>query len=311
MKIKAKTLAIFTGALMAYGANAADAPKELNLGILGGQNATQQIGDNQCVKQFFDKELNVDTKLRNSSDYSGVIQGLLGGKVDLVLSMSPASYASVYLQDPKAVDIVGIAVDDNDGSKGYHSVVIVKANSPYQKLEDLKGRAFGMADPDSTSGYLMPNQAFKKIFGGTIDDKYNGFFSSVTFSGGHEQDVLGVLNNQFDGAVTWTSLVGDYDKGYSVGAFNRLIRMDHPDLMKQIRIIWQSPLIPNGPILVSNQLPTDFKQKVVAAIKKLDTQDHSCFIKAMGGTQHIGPATLADYQNIIDMKRDLMKGSRG
>ncbi len=74
--------------MMAWQAAAAQ-PKELNLGILGGQNATQQIGDNQCVKTFLDKELNVDTKLRNSSDYSGVIQGLLGGKVDVVLSMSP------------------------------------------------------------------------------------------------------------------------------------------------------------------------------------------------------------------------------
>lgn len=311
MKIKAKAVAILTGTLMACGVNAADSPQELNLGILGGQNATQQIGDNQCVKQFFDQELKVDTRLRNSSDYSGVIQGLLGGKVDLVLSMSPASFASVYLQDPDAVEIVGIAVDDKDQSKGYHSVVVVKAGSPYQKLEDLKGKAFAMADPDSTSGFLMPDQAFKKSFGGNIDNKYNGFFSSVTFSGGHEQDILGVLNNQFDGAVTWTSLVGDYHQGYSVGAFNRLIRMDHPDLMKQIRIIWQSPLIPNGPILVSNKLPADFKQKVIAAIKKLDKENHSCFIKAMGGTQHIGPATLADYQNVIDMKRDLMKGSRG
>lgn len=62
------------GAMMVFNAAAADAPKELNLGILGGQNATQQIGDNQCVKQFLDKELNVDTKLRNSSDYSGVIR---------------------------------------------------------------------------------------------------------------------------------------------------------------------------------------------------------------------------------------------
>ena len=53
-----------------------------------------------------------------------------------------------------------------------------------------------------------------------------------------------MLNGQFAGAVTWTSMVGDYNSGYSVGAFNRLIRMDHPDLMKQIRIIWQSPLIP-------------------------------------------------------------------
>ncbi|GAA3586156.1 MULTISPECIES: phosphonate ABC transporter substrate-binding protein [Gibbsiella] len=300
---------MLTGALMAFGVAAA--PTELNLGILGGQNATQQIGDNQCVKQFFDKELGVETRLRNSSDYTGVIQGLLGGKVDLVLSMSPSSFASVYLKDPNAVDIVGIAVDDKDQSRGYHSVVVVKADSPYKKLEDLKGKAFGFADPDSTSGFLIPDQTFKKTFGGNSDDKYNNFFSSVTFSGGHEQDILGVLNGQFDGAVTWTSMVGDYNTGYTVGAFTRLIRMDHPNLMQQIRIIWQSPLIPNGPVLVSNKLPADFKQKVVAAIHKLDKEQHACFIKAMGGTQHIGPATLADYQNIIDLKRELMKGGRG
>ncbi|WP_367395584.1 phosphonate ABC transporter substrate-binding protein [Pantoea sp. Ep11b] len=308
--MKLTLLALLTS-VMALGVSAADAPQQFNLGILGGQNATQQIGDNQCVKTFFDKELGVDTQMRNASDYSGVIQGLLGGKIDMVLSMSPASFASVYIQNPKAVDVVGIVVDDKDQSRGYHSVVIVKADSPYKKIDDLKGKSFGMADPDSTSGFLMPNQAFKKMFGGSVDDRYNNTFSSVTFSGGHEQDILGVLNNQFDGAVTWTSMVGDYNSGYTSGAFGRLIRMDHPDLMKQIRIIWHSPLIPNGPVLVSNRLPADFKAKVVSAIKKLDKEDHACFVKAVGGQQHIGEATVADYQNIIDMKRDLMKGSRG
>ncbi|WP_338524224.1 phosphonate ABC transporter substrate-binding protein [Erwinia aphidicola] len=293
--------------VFAANVSAADAPKELNLGILGGQNATQQIGDNQCVKAFFDKELNVDTKLRNSSDYSGVIQGLLGGKVDMVLSMSPSSYASVYINDPKAVDVVGIVVDDADKSRGYHSVVVVKADSPYKTLADLKGKSFGMADPDSTSGFLIPNQSFKKDFGGSVDDKYNGHFSSVTFSGGHEQDVLGVLNGQFDGAVTWASMIGDYNTGYTSGAFTRMIRAGQPDLMKKIRIIWQSPLISNGPILVSNKLPADFKAKLITAIKKLDKEQHSCFVKAVGGAQHIGPATVADYQAIIDMKRELTK----
>ncbi|MDU6390655.1 MAG: phosphonate ABC transporter substrate-binding protein, partial [Pantoea sp.] len=81
--MKLTLLALLTS-VITLGVNAADAPKELNLGILGGQNATQQIGDNQCVKDFFDKELKVDTKLRNSSDYAGVIQGLLGGKIDMV-----------------------------------------------------------------------------------------------------------------------------------------------------------------------------------------------------------------------------------
>ncbi len=205
---------MLTSSLTVFSATAAGAPKELNLGILGGQNATQQIGDNQCVKQFLDKELGGETRLRNASDYSGVIQGLLGGKVDLVLSMSPSAFASVYLKDPNAVDIVGIAVDDKDLSRGYHSVVVVvKADSPYKKLEDLKGKSFGFADPDSTSGFLVPNQIFKQKFGGNNDNKYNNFFSSVTFSGGHEQDILGVLNGQFDGAVAWTSMVGDYTHG--------------------------------------------------------------------------------------------------
>ncbi|MBA1041403.1 phosphonate ABC transporter substrate-binding protein, partial [Escherichia coli] len=36
------------------------------------------------------------------------------------------------------------------------------------------------------------------------------------------------------------------------------------------------------------------------------TDDHACFIKAMGGTQHIGPGSVADFQQIIDMKRELV-----
>ena len=95
-----------------------------------------------------------------------------------------------------------------------------------------------------------------------------------------------------------------------------MIRMDHPDLMKQIRIIWQSPLIPNGPIPVSNSLPADFKAKVVTAIKKLDKDDHQCFIKAMGGKQHIGDTTGGipehhRYEARADQRRPLIPGCLG
>lgn len=62
-------------------------------------------------------------------------------------------------------------------------------------------------------------------------------------------------------------MIGDYDTGYTSGAFTRMIRMGQPDLMKKIRIIWQSPLIPNGPILVRSALPPEFKAQLVAAIK--------------------------------------------
>ena len=101
-------------------------------------------------------------------------------------------------------------------------------------------------------------------------------------------------------------MVGDYNTGYTTGAFNRLIRMDHPDLMKQIRIIWQSPLIPNGPIPVSNALPADFKAKVVAGSEKAGRRI-ACFIKAMGGTQHIGPGKAwLTFSRLLIGKRELV-----
>ncbi len=134
------------------------------------------------------------------------------------------------------MDIVGIAVDDKDQSRGYHSVVIVKADS-LQNAGRFKRQSLRLRRSGLHFRYLIPNHAFKEKFGGNADNKYNNTFSSVTFSGGHEQDILGVLNGQFAGAVTWASMVGDYNTGYTTGAFNRLIRMDHPDLMKQIRII--------------------------------------------------------------------------
>ncbi len=40
--------------------------------------------------------------------------------------------------------------------RSYHSVVLVRANSPFQKLEDLKGSTITFEDPGSTSGFFLP-----------------------------------------------------------------------------------------------------------------------------------------------------------
>ena len=310
MKKIIKISTILAGIIISSNAVASNTPKTLNIGILGGESATQQIGDNMCVKNFLDKELNVDTKLRNSSDYAGVIQGQLGGTIDLVLNGSASAFASVYTQDPNAVELVAIPQDDTDNSKGYYSVVVVKSDSPYKTLKDLKGKAFGFADPDSTSGYLVPQYQFSQMFGGNMDNKFNNTFSSVTFSGGHEQDLVGVLNGQFDGAVTWSSLVGDRSKGYTSGEFTEFVSAGHPDLMKKIRVIWKSDLIPNGPITIRKNLPEDFKKKVIAALHKLDKEDHPCMEKALGGQLHLANTSLKDYQAIINLRKTLNDNNR-
>ncbi|GAL20533.1 phosphonate ABC transporter phosphate-binding periplasmic component [Vibrio maritimus] len=136
---KLLSLGVAVASALAFNAQAA-APKEINLGILGGQNAAQQIGDNQCVADFLNAELGVKTNIRNSSDYNAVIQGLLGEKIDLVINMSPKSYAEIYLNDPEAVELVGITVDNTDNSRGYHSVILVQEDSHISRLKILRVR---------------------------------------------------------------------------------------------------------------------------------------------------------------------------
>ena len=57
MKKIIKISTILAGIIISSNAFASNAPKTLNIGILGGESATQQIGDNMCVKKFLDKEL--------------------------------------------------------------------------------------------------------------------------------------------------------------------------------------------------------------------------------------------------------------
>ena len=80
--------------------------------------------------------------------------------------------------------------------QGYNLIVIVKANSPYQKLADLKGKKVAHTSPSSNSGHLAPLALFPKE-GLTPDKDYK-----IIFSGKHDQSVMGVNSGDYDaGAV--------------------------------------------------------------------------------------------------------------
>ena len=80
--------------------------------------------------------------------------------------------------------------------QGYNLIVIVKANSPYQKLSDLKGKKVAHTAPSSNSGHLAPLALFPKE-GLAPDKDYK-----IIFSGKHDQSVMGVNSGDYDaGAV--------------------------------------------------------------------------------------------------------------
>jgi phosphonate transport system substrate-binding protein len=98
-----------------------------------------------------------------------------------------------------AVNLAGavpFAVKGNANEfQGYNLIVIVKANSPYQKLADLKGRKVAHTSPSSNSGHLAPLALFPKE-GLAPDKDYK-----VLFSGKHDQSVMGVNSGDYEAAA--------------------------------------------------------------------------------------------------------------
>ena len=169
-------------------------------------------------------------------------------------SAHPATPRSIS-PTPRLLNLILTTVQ-TDGSMGYHSVMVARKDSGMTKVTDMKGKKLGFADPDSTSGYLVPNVTLPEAVGAPVKE----FFGSTGFGGGHENLVLEVLKGTFDGGTTWASGVGEFKDGYTSGNLRKMV--DKGELnMDDLVQLWESPLIPNGPLVVRSSLDDGMKTK--------------------------------------------------
>jgi phosphonate transport system substrate-binding protein len=241
---------------------------EFNIGILGGENAQDRMTNLECFRAKVEAELGVPTKLFTPADYDGVIQGLLGGTLDFAW-LGASAYAKTYLTNPEAVDVM-LTKQNLDGTTGYYSIGFARVDSGITSMEDAKGKVFAFADPNSTSGYLVPGAELTETYG-----KLEDYFSEVKMSGGHEQSIVGVANGDFDAGVAWADGLGNWEDGYNSGAFRKAADSGLVD-MTTIQEIWRSKLIPEGPLVVRRSLPQDAKDKMLAMLDTIWETDPEC-----------------------------------
>jgi phosphonate transport system substrate-binding protein len=273
----------------------------LRIGLDGGENEADQMRKTQCVADELKAATGVsEVQLFPSPDYNGVIQGLLGGTIDIA-SMGASSYAAIEIKEPGAVNPI-LTYAGSDGSTGYYSLMVARKDSGFKTVQDLKGKKLGFADPDSTSGYLVPNVSLPAVLGEPVDK----FFAETGFGGGHENLVLAVLDHKFDAGTTFGSGVGDFATGYTSGNLHTMIEkgiLDADDIVE----LWRSPLIPNGPLMVSNKLPADMVTKIKAFFMELPTKDLACFQGYTGGENTAYVEVNKDfYQTIIDARKSVI-----
>lgn len=299
-----KHLALALAAATALSPIAASAQEitQFNIGILGGENAQDRMNSNECYRVAIEEALGVPVKIFTPADYDGVIQGLLGGTLDMAW-MGASGYAKIYLTDPEAVTPV-LTKQNMDGSTGYYAFGFARADSGITSMEDAEGKAFVFADPNSTSGYLVPAAELTQTYG-PLDE----YFSEVRFSGGHEQSIVAVAGGDADAGVSWADGLGDWEDGYNSGAFRRAADAGLVD-MNDIVQIWQSKLIPEGPMVVRNALPQDVRDTVTQLTADLHETDRACaYGVAAGEAQDFVPVEHSAYDGIV-AARELEQANR-
>jgi len=288
--------------LAAGAANAADL-KEFRVGILGGENETDRLRNYACLADHLKQEFGFEkVSLFPAADYDGVIQGLLGGTLDFA-ELGASGYASVYIKDPKAVTPI-LTTQQKDGSTGYYSIGLALKSSGIKDIKDAKGKKLGYADPDSTSGYLIPLTQIPKDTGMPNDQ----YFASTQFNGGHENNLLAAYDGKVDIAVDDSSGIGDFKDGYTSGTFRKAVDKGTVDPNKLVEV-WRSPLIPNGPLVVRNELGADWQAKLTDFFMKLPEKDAKCFAAIEGGDYQGYTKVQADFYNaIIDARKAAIGG---
>lgn len=219
---------VLLAGLLAFAALAApvrtlgDEPKPLALtfGVYPSDKATVMYQKLTPVLEYLMNDLEkrlarpVDVQLTIFKSYEDGIDALAKGQVDFV-RFGPASYIRTKSAQP-AIQL--LAMEQENGSKRFKGVIIVKKDSAIQSLADLRGKKFAFGDPNSTIGrYLV--QADLLAAGLHASD-----LASFAYLDRHDKVASAVEMGDFDaGSVQMSS----YEKANEKGTLRILESFDN------------------------------------------------------------------------------------
>lgn len=218
------------------------AAAEINFGIISTESTQNLRTQWEPFLEAMEKQTGHTVKPFFASDYAGVIERMRFGKVHVAWFGNKSAMEAV---DRAGGEIFAQTVDV-EGNPGYWSVLIVPADSPIDSLDDVltcdKTLNFGIGDPNSTSGFLVPTTF---VFAENGVDPKNCF--KTVRNANHETNAMAVANKQVDVATNNTENL-------------RKIQENHPEAYARIKEIWRSPLIPSDPLVWRKDLDEEIKK---------------------------------------------------
>ncbi len=229
--------------------------QEISFGIIATDAASVQRERWEPFFRDMEKKTGLTVKSFYAPDYAGVIEAMRFNKIQVAWYGNKAAMEAV----DRANGEIFAQVRYKDGSYGYHALLITHKDTPYQTLDDVLKNAksinFGIGDPNSTSGFLVPTFY---IFAQNKVDHRTAF--KTIRSASHGANIQAALARQVDVATNNTEDMGK-------------LQANKPELASQLRIIWKSPLIPSDPFVWRKDLDPAVKDKLRTFVLNYASKD--------------------------------------
>ena len=220
-----------------------EAPKVINFSILATENSTSLETLWKPVLADMEKSIGIPVKPFYGSNYTALIEALRFGQTDVGWFSNLSGLEAIR----RANGEVFARTFDPSGDDGYRSVIIVPAASKTTLADLLKcdrKLTFGMGDAKSTSGTLAP---MTYLFTPRNIQVANCF--STVRQGNHQSNLFAVAKGVLDASTNNSTAI-------------RLQRERGSPVADQIRVVWESPKLPEDPIVWRKDLDPAVKEKL-------------------------------------------------
>ena len=253
------------------------------------------------LERFFESRLNMDVEILYPDSNAAIVESMRFGHAHVALGVGSLVGTMIMknadVMKPLIVERRNIFIGDEPKVLSYYySYFIVPKDSPYNTIDDLKGKRACFPSETSVSGFIMPMHTMvKKGYINPIDDKKrpielpNQYFSEVIFAGGYAQCWEALKQGRVDVTVT----AGDVPAKL------------YKEALENSKIIEENGPNPSHVVLISNTLPKDVKKKLWNALKDLNKEPEKVqkFVSAI--FVKFGVKKAEDHlEPVIDALRD-------
>jgi phosphate/phosphite/phosphonate ABC transporter binding protein len=230
------------------------------------------------LAEYLAKEIGEKVTIVVPKDFEAFKDVVKAGKVDIAFA-NPLIY--VQVKEKSNIEPLALSSEVKSGTR-FRGIIIVRKDSGFSRVQDLRGRKFIFVDNDSAAGYIFQMLLLSKA-GFDVDKD----ISRLPFAKKHDNVIAAVFNKTADAGGLREDELGK--------------AKDNLDI-SQLRIVAYTDYFPNWPLFATARLNPGLAAKIKAALLRLKPNDPQ-------NEKILGPARLTGFVPVSDKDYDNLRNA--